>query len=282
MTCFAIAPQGDLVGIGSDDGNIRLWSLSSVKVVRTLAVTKKNFIGAIAFSPDGKQIVFHADDELVRVLDIESGTEVGRCAEEVAIVDQLCFAPGGKLVGVVADESGFVWDTDSGKTWKSQQPVSSIAFSPDGDTAALGFNTVRLMDATSGRTISEGRTMEGRVRGLEFSRDGSRLLAVDAGCRGTTARLLNVASGEDSVIGEKIGSDLAGAAYMPDGKTIAVSDGQSTAAFWDVSTGKKTGEIQGLDRSTTTLRFTPDGQRLLTGRNGDACDLLIWDTAKTR
>ena len=256
--------------------------MSSVKVVRTLAVTKKNFIGAIAFSPNGKQIVFHADDELVCVLDIESGIEVGRCAEEVAMVDQLCFAPGGKLVGVVADEAGFVWDTESGKTWKSEQPVSSLAFSPDGETAALGFNTVRLVNAASGRAIREGKTMEGRVTGLEFSRDGSHLLAVDAGCRGTTAHLLNVSSGEDSVIGEKVGSDLAGAAYLPDGKTVAVSDGQTTAAFWNVSTGKKTGEIQGLGRSTTTLRFTPDGQRLLTGRNGNAGDILIWDMARTR
>lgn len=280
VTCFAASPQGDLVAVGSDDGNLRLWSLAAGKVVRSLAVTMpKVFIGAVAFSPDGKQLVLHADDERIGLWDVESGREVARCAEETPFVEQLCFASGGKLVGVVSEEVGFVWDTGSGKIWKSQQPVASLAFSPDGKTVALGFNTVRLADSASGRTLREHGTMEGRVSTLEFSKEGDRLLAVDAGCRGTVARVLTVATGEETVLGEKIRSEVAGGAFAPDGKTIVLSDGMSTATFWEVATAKRIGTLGGLGRYSVTLAYTPDAKRLLTGRSNNHFDLLIWDTA---
>jgi len=279
VTCFALAAQGDVVAIGSDDGKIRLWNLSANKVVRTIPATKKNFIGGVAFAPDGKHIAFHADNELVGLWDIESGKDLGRCPQEVAVIDQICFSPSGGLVGVASDSVGFVWDTNSGKTWKSEQPVRSLAFSPDGKTIALGFNTVRLAEASSGRSIREFGKVEGQVVSLGFSSDGAQLLAVDALCRGTTARLIGVASGEETLIGEKIPSDRAGAAYAPDGKTIVVSDGMASLTFWDVSTAKSIGTIKGVDRSTSTLIFTPDGNRLLTGHNSEIGDILIWDTA---
>jgi WD40 repeat protein len=279
VTCFALAAQGDLVAIGSDDGNIRLWSLSANKVVRTIAATKKNFIGGVAFAPDGKQIALHADNELVGLWDIESGKELGRCPQEVAVIDQICFSPSGGLVGVVSDSVGFVWDINSGKTWKSEQPVRSLAFSPDGKSIALGFNTVRLAEASSGRSSREFGKVEGQVVSLGFSPDGAQLLAVDASCRGTMVRLLGVGSGEETLIGEKIPSDCAGAAYTPDGKTIVVSDGMASLTFWDVSTAKSVQTITGVDRSASTLIFTSDGNRLLTGHNSEIGDILIWDTA---
>jgi WD40 repeat protein len=279
VTCFAVATQGDLVALGGIDGNIRLWSLSANKVVRTIAVTKKEFIGSVAFSPDGKRMAFHADDELACLWDIEAGRELGRCVQEASFVDHIFFAPSGGLVGVVSDSLGFVWDTNSGKTWKSEQPVSSLAFSPDGKYLALGFNNVRLVEASSGRSIREFGKMEGQITSLAFSPDGAQLLAVDASCRGTMARLIAIASGEDTIIGEKIPSDRAGAAYAPNGKTIVVSDGTANLAFWDMATAKYIRTVKGIDHSASKLIFTPDGNRLLTGRNSELGDVLVWDTA---
>src|SRR5438876_6986802 len=45
VNCFALAPRGDLVAVGSHDGNIRFWSLAESKVIRTLDATKNGYIG---------------------------------------------------------------------------------------------------------------------------------------------------------------------------------------------------------------------------------------------
>src|SRR5437763_1557060 len=44
VTCFALAPQGDIVALGSDDGNLRLWSLANGTVIRTIDTTKNGYI----------------------------------------------------------------------------------------------------------------------------------------------------------------------------------------------------------------------------------------------
>jgi WD40 repeat protein len=49
------------------DGNIRLWSLAEGKVTGAIDMKKNSYIGAIAFSPDGKQLAFHEDDEPIRL-----------------------------------------------------------------------------------------------------------------------------------------------------------------------------------------------------------------------
>src|SRR3954469_1114609 len=61
VTCFALAPQGDVVALGSDDGKIRLWSLAENKLVRTVDATSGGYISSIAFSPDARRLTFHAD-----------------------------------------------------------------------------------------------------------------------------------------------------------------------------------------------------------------------------
>ena len=77
ITSFALAPAGDTVALGGDDGKIRFWNLTSGKVVRTIVPSKeRQCVGGIAFSPDGKRLVFQADDHPARLWDLEKDVEV--------------------------------------------------------------------------------------------------------------------------------------------------------------------------------------------------------------
>jgi len=277
ITCFALAPDGDMLALGSNDGTIRLWSLAAGKVIGSIDTKPKGYTGSVAFSPDGKTLAFHADDDPVRLWDLEAGKESGRHSEAFLSVEQLCFAASGRQIGIVSDSDGFVWNLDSGKTWKSQQPVSSLAFSPDGKTLALGFNTLRLVEPATGTTIREIGKMDGRVTTLQFSPAGNHILVADGACPGTAVRQLESDTGEEMIVGEKIRSERVGARYSTDGKTIAVNNESAQVVFWDALTGKKLETLPGIDRSTNTLLFTPNGKRLLAGNNDSFGEVVILD-----
>jgi WD40 repeat protein len=279
VTCFAVAEQGNVVALGSDDGNIRLWSLAESKVLRSLAATNNGYIGSIAFSPDGKWLAYHADDHPVRLWDVESGTEVARSREEFSFIEQIRFSPKDNLVGLVDDESNaFVWNLDSNKMKKLDQPASALAFSPDGKTLALGLNTLQLVEVASGRSIQEFGKLDGRLTSLAFSPTGSQLLAVDSGCPGTTVRLVEIDSGDDTIFGEKIRFERVGAAFSADGTIVAINDGFSEAVFWNAATGQKRITLPGFHPDANSLVFTSDNQRLLSGRSDSfASEVLVWN-----
>jgi WD40 repeat protein len=278
VTSFALAPAGDLVALGGDDGQIRFWSLATDKVTRILAAYQdKKYIGCLAFSPDGKRLAFQADDEPVRLWDLEADKEVGRLSEELFIIDQICFSPDAKRIGIVSDSVGYVWNIESNKTTKLDQPVNSMAFSPDGKTLALGFNTVRLVEAENGRAIKEVGKMTGAVTALRFHPAGVQVLALDGSCPGTTIRMLDTVNGKETILAEKIPLSQIGAAYSADGKTIAASDGAGKAIFWDVSSGSKIGTLAGLDPRTDTLIYMPGGKSLLAATTQQGAAVQVWD-----
>jgi WD40 repeat protein len=281
VTCFAVAPGGDAVALGNDDGIVRLWSLTQNKLVRTIDIAKNGYIGSIAFSPDGKFLALHADDHPVMLYDAELGVERGRWREDFVNVDQIRFAPSGRLVGLIADDSAFLWDIDKGTMRKCNPPARSLAFSLDNKTIALGFNTVVIVDVDSGKSVQEFGKTEGQTTSLEFSPDGGELLAVDSGCRGTTVRRLEIASGDETTVGEKIQYERVGATYSPDGKIIVVNDGFSQAIVWEADTGRKLKTLSGFHRDASALVFTQDNRLLVSGR-GDTNrgDLLVWNAAE--
>lgn len=278
VTCFALAPAGEILALGGEDGQIRLWSLVTDKVVRTIAAyQEKQYIGCVAFSPDGKRLAFQADDEPLRLWDLATDKEVGRYSQKLSIVDQICFAPDGKRIGIVSDNVGYVWNVESDKTRKSDQPVNSMAFSPDGKTLALGFNTVRLVEADSGRAIKDIGKMTGFVTNLRFHPAGVQVLALDGSCPGTTIRRLDTLTGKETLLAEKIPLNQIGAAYSADGTTIAASDGAGHAVFWDVASGSNLGMLSGIYPLTDTLIFMPDRKSLLAATTNQGAAVQVWD-----
>jgi len=144
---------------------------------------------------------------------------------------------------------------------------------------ALGFNTLRLVDAESGRRLKELGKTDGSVTSLKFHPAGVQVLVVDGACPGTTVRLFDIATGKETILGSKIPQDHIGANYSPDGKTIAVSDGKGNAIFWDASAAVKVGTLAGVHALTDTLIFTPDGKNLLAAGISRGADVQLWDAA---
>ena len=90
------------------------WSLAESKVIRTLAATKNGYIGSIAFSPDGKRLAFHADDQSIRLWDVKSRVETARLEGHASGVMTLACLASGRLASGYWDNKIRLWDVKRG------------------------------------------------------------------------------------------------------------------------------------------------------------------------
>jgi WD40 repeat protein len=229
VRCAALSPDGKVVVVGQKDG-VRLLDAAGGKEVRRFPFPDP-FIGAVAFSADGKTIAIQGSggrdpSAEIRLFDVTTGRELRKLSS-----------------------------TGHGR---------SLGFSPDGKVLATAepARPVRLWDAETGKEMHALGGDEGDAF-FAFSPDGK---AVVTGRDGSTA-LWDVATGKEiRRFGDKRGFWFAGA-FSPDGKTLALSDNQAVRLF-DVATSKEVLPLAGHAGDVDVLAFSPDGKTVLTGADG--------------
>ncbi len=163
VTGLALALDGKQAVSGGYDGRLIWWDLDQRSQVRAVDAHKK-WIRGVAGSPDGKTIASVADDMVCRLWDAATGTlrhELKGHAEMTphhfpSMLFACAFSPDGRHVAT-GDKVGHivVWEVESGKsaavleapgmyTWDPVQRrhsiggIRSLAFSPDGESLAVG------------------------------------------------------------------------------------------------------------------------------------------------
>jgi tetratricopeptide (TPR) repeat protein len=120
------------------------------------------------------------------------------------------------------------------------------------------------------RTISA--TMD--INAVAFSPD-SRLLAL--GCDGTTARVVEVATGLQLRLIRHGGrrTEVYGVAFSPDGRRLATASTDKTARLWNANSGNELLKVAHSD-AVVAVAFSPDGRWLATASKDKTARL--WDT----
>jgi WD40 repeat protein len=205
---YAVAFSPDSKRAITAGGNdICLWDVASGKQLRRL-VGHSDGIYAAVFSPDGKSILSGGRDRTVRLWDAKTGKERKRFVGHTGVVRAVAFAPDGKRVlsrSIFTGAGCRLWDVKNGKnllhfpsaTNRTGSPgTAGIAFSPDGKLIAVGGqdNTVRLVDARTGKEVRRLIGHGGEVGPVVFTSDSKRLLS---GSEDRTICLWDVQSGKE-------------------------------------------------------------------------------------
>jgi DNA-binding beta-propeller fold protein YncE len=200
--------------------------------------------GGTAYSPDGSTIaVVEQTNARVRLIDVATGAVTTLAGNGVTVTSEEYYAGTNLPCGVGCSSTG-----SAARFWNP----FDVDYSPDGSTIALADSAsycVRLIDvatatvttlAGSGRSAYADGTGSAASfkspRALDYSPDGSTIVVPDSG--DNRVRLIDVATGAVTTLAgdgngrcyDGTGTAASfwspyGAAYSPDGSTIAVADG---------------------------------------------------------
>jgi WD40 repeat protein len=251
-----------------------------------------NNVKALAFTPDSRTLYAGYALGKIAIVDVVTGRELKSTKGE-PFVSNFALSPNGDVLAAMRDgfEDVILWNPID---WKrlpllrtpKRAPVSSIAFSPDGKTMAVGCenNAVYLWNMQS-------REIEHWLRGhtsipdsLSFSSDGT-LLASSSHYElcGSAVILWDVKTGNRIrvIIAH---SETYCVTFFPEMDRLASSGidikgdytHDATVKIWDVASGKLLQTLRGHTSFVNAMVPLPGG-KLITG--GNDCTVRLWDLA---
>jgi WD40 repeat protein len=110
---------------------------------------------------------------------------------------------------------------------------------------------------------------------VAFSPDGN---SIAIGTYGSTAKLLEAATGEASKVLKGHTMAVRAVAFSPDGKRLFTGSWDKTIKVWDVDNGKELKPLLGHEERVYSLAVSPDGRYLVSA--GVEQHAIVWDVAR--
>ena len=191
----------------------------------------------------------------------------------------IAYSSDSDLLAVASSIGIWIYDADTGATLDLltvPTPVSTVVFSPDGNTIASGSwddSMVRLWDVPTGQLIA---TFTGHTYGtysVAFSPDGAMLAS---GGGDLAVRLSDVATGQLKTTLIEHSSHINSVTFSPDGSILAGGT-DDKVWLWNVTTGQSVAILEHKEW-VRNVAFSPDGTTLAGTNWGNDSTVKLWDT----
>ena len=257
---FDISPDGSQIAIATSKG-LEIYDLKTFALLESLEAGASQY--DVSWSPDGKRLAAGVG------LALKSPTE-NAGGEAVLRVWDTSTSPraGTGATAKIVLETNFAGDM-------LNERILDLAWKPDGSALALStdIHGVMVVDATTGKLLSQQTGFASSVMEAAWSPDGSRLVSTSDAAY--SLRRWKVDSGEAvRLFDPRVGNPWH-VLWMKDGKRIVSGHVYGTVCFWTVATNKCDGLIQAHRTAIFSMALSPDGSKLATGGGV----IRVWDTA---
>jgi WD40 repeat protein len=239
---ITFSPDGRWFAAGSRDGYLRVWKaeiteeVGGFHPVLEIPAPKKG-VTSVAFSPDSRVLASGGNDAVARLWDPATGKLSGLMIGGSFAVPAIAFTPDGLALAVV--NGGVIRLRQVGSerivgTIRSENPLFSLAISPDGRVLAAGDleNLVHLWDPT-----------QAFHTGQEYYPESMKLMGHKGNNASYRAMIWKVV-------------------FSPNGQLLASAGGDGTIRLWDVINGDLVTTLEGHKAGVTGVAFQPDGRLL--------------------
>jgi WD40 repeat protein len=276
VTSVAFSPDARWLVSGSEDRMLKLWELPTGRMVRSLDEHKKG-VTSVAFSPDARWIASSSHDVTVKLWDVSTGRVSHTFPGATWGESPVAFSPNSKfLIAGNSDPEGKVqrlklWDLATRREVHSfEPPLSSIAFSPDGQFLLGGgffHKWLHLWEVGTGREvrrfIEKGRNYDLDVMSpVAYSPNGQLVLGTRLGDlklfdtnTGNLVRTLETGTREW----------VKSVAFSPDGRWLLAGGDDHVLRLWEVATGREVLTLLGHFAGVTSVAFSQNGNLAVSG-----------------
>lgn len=299
--------DGSLFVTVSHGGTAHLWDVRTGVPLET-PLKEIGRVNSAHFSPDGHRIVTAGRDGYARVFHLASKMFLAQLRHSGPVISAQ-FSPDGRRVGSVSDggrtasspQSGragcLIWDATTGEPVVEVMLPSRILNEGQNDVHETGFSEIHavefsaegdkllvctesrafLCDVTTGQITMELQTQ--RHHGFSnwharLSPDGRFVAAVDGSLHIWDTPSGKIATELLQMEITNFESFVRDFEFSPEGSRVVVAD-NTTARVWDTRTGEPLMEPIKTSKWFNTVRFCPDGSRLIT-TSGDG-RARIWN-----
>jgi WD40 repeat protein len=268
---LAFSPDGKTLVI-ENNSDLYLWNVASRRVVATL--TSPTGLSSPAFSPDGAMLAAAGADNKVYLWDasglrlITTFQTLPRKVGYNGLINTgqitgIAFGPDSKSLAVsFFGGTGSYENQPGGELWNiatrrivtefpSDDTGDGVAFSPDGKTVVIEDSGGYFLWDVAQKKLRfdlsdpspDAGTWHPAGDAAVYDPDGKTLATAD-GSPNDSVFLWNVATGRMSGrLTDPNSQGIGALAYMQDGRTLAVSDGNGNIYLWDLATGHITATL---------------------------------------